>query len=44
LNTKNIYKKLNTLLTELQTLTGVSDEELEEFIRILDLTNFEENN
>ncbi len=39
LSTEDINKKLNTLLSELQVLTCVSDEEIEEFKLILELAN-----
>ena len=39
---ENIQKKINSLLIELQDKTGVSDDELEEFKKILDLTDFSE--
>ena len=40
----NIQKKIDTLLIELQENIGVSDEELEEFKKILELVDFSENN
>ena len=44
LNSKNIQKKIDSLLIELQEKIGVTDEELEEFKNILDLTDFSEHN
>tara|TARA_B100000579_G_scaffold352127_1_gene306443 strand:+ start:125 stop:262 length:138 start_codon:yes stop_codon:yes gene_type:complete len=44
LSKENIHKKINTLLTELQVKTGVTNEELEEFKMILELANFSEEN
>tara|TARA_Y100001968_G_scaffold140648_1_gene128665 strand:- start:204 stop:443 length:240 start_codon:yes stop_codon:yes gene_type:complete len=44
LSTKNIYKKIDSLLNELQVITGISDEELEEFKNILELTHFSDEN
>tara|TARA_Y100001968_G_C19055868_1_gene571374 strand:+ start:421 stop:558 length:138 start_codon:yes stop_codon:yes gene_type:complete len=40
LSTANIQKKIDLLLTELQILTGASDEELEDFKELLELDNF----
>tara|TARA_Y100001968_G_scaffold283343_1_gene281927 strand:- start:2082 stop:2219 length:138 start_codon:yes stop_codon:yes gene_type:complete len=42
LNTENIKKKIDSLLKDLQEKTGVSDEELDEFKKILDLSDFAE--
>ena len=42
MNTENIQKKIDSLLIELQEQTGVSDEEIDEFKRILDLADFSE--
>tara|TARA_B100001250_G_C19043624_1_gene462731 strand:+ start:179 stop:316 length:138 start_codon:yes stop_codon:yes gene_type:complete len=39
----NIQKKIDSLLQELQEKTGVSEEELDEFRKILDLADFPEN-
>ena len=41
---ENIQKKIDFLLIELQELTGVSDQELNEFKNILDLADFSEAN
>jgi len=40
LSEENIQKKIEFLLKELQEMTGVSDEVLEEFKGILDLADF----
>ena len=37
---ENIKKKIDSLLKELQKKTGVSDEDLEEFKKIMDLADF----
>ena len=37
---ENIIKKIDSLLKELQKKTGVSDEDLEEFKKIMDLADF----
>lgn len=39
---ENIQKKIDTLLIELQEKTGVSDQELDEFKKILELAEFSE--
>jgi len=44
LTRENIHKKIESLLIELQEKTGVSDEELDEFKKILDLEHFSEVN
>ncbi len=40
MNTENIQKKIDSLLIALQKRTGVSNEELEEFKKILELSDF----
>tara|TARA_Y100001968_G_scaffold295400_1_gene302753 strand:+ start:534 stop:671 length:138 start_codon:yes stop_codon:yes gene_type:complete len=42
LSKENIQKKIDSLLVELQEKTRVSDEELDEFKKILDLADFSE--
>ena len=42
MSTENVQKKIDSLLIELQERTGVSDEELNEFKKILDLAVFPE--
>tara|TARA_B100000579_G_scaffold372475_1_gene335666 strand:+ start:122 stop:298 length:177 start_codon:yes stop_codon:yes gene_type:complete len=42
LSTDKIRKNINSLLTELKALTGVSTEELEEFVKILELGGSDE--
>ena len=42
MNTENNKKKIDSLLIELQEQTGVSDDEIDEFKRILDLADFSE--
>ena len=42
LSTDKIRKNINSLLTELKALTGVSNEELEEFVKILELGGSDE--
>jgi len=42
LSKENIQKKIDYLLLELQEMTGVSDQELNEFKNILDLADFSE--
>ena len=42
LSTENVQKKIDSLLRELQEKTDVSDEELDEFKKILDLADFSE--
>ena len=37
---ENIKMKIDSLLKELQEKTGVSDEEMEEFKKIMDLADF----
>ena len=44
MSTKNIHKKIDSLLNELQVITGISDEDLEEFKNILELTHFSDEN
>ena len=43
MNKENIQKKINHLILELQEKTGVSDKELDEFKKILDLSDYSEN-
>ena len=40
LSEENIKMKINSLLKELQEITGVSDKELGEFKKIIDLVDF----
>ena len=40
MSSENIKKKINSLLIQLQEKTDVSDEELIEFKKILDLADF----
>tara|TARA_Y100001968_G_C19055554_1_gene571225 strand:+ start:150 stop:287 length:138 start_codon:yes stop_codon:yes gene_type:complete len=40
MSAENIQKKIDLILSDLQTQTGVSDDELTELKKILDLTNF----
>ena len=40
----NIKKRINSLLHELQEKTGVTDEEIINLKKILDLTNYPEKN
>ena len=42
LNIDKTRKNINSLLTELKALTGVSNEELEEFVKILELGSSDE--
>jgi len=44
LTTENIQRKIDSLLIELQEKTGVSDEEIDEFKKILELADFSETN
>lgn len=44
MNTENIQKKIDSLMMELKEKTGVSDEELNELKKILDLADFTDNN
>jgi hypothetical protein len=43
LSQENIKKKIDFLLEELQQKTGVSDEEMDEFRKIMDLADFSQN-
>tara|TARA_Y100001968_G_scaffold94006_1_gene84435 strand:+ start:330 stop:467 length:138 start_codon:yes stop_codon:yes gene_type:complete len=43
LSEENIKKKINSLLKELKEKTGVSDEEMKEFKKIMDLADFSQN-
>tara|TARA_B100001250_G_C19492720_1_gene653836 strand:- start:364 stop:498 length:135 start_codon:yes stop_codon:yes gene_type:complete len=43
LNEDNIKKKIDSLLKELQEKTGVSDEKMEEFKKIMELTDSSQN-
>tara|TARA_Y100001968_G_scaffold18055_1_gene14236 strand:+ start:415 stop:552 length:138 start_codon:yes stop_codon:yes gene_type:complete len=43
LSEENIKRKINALLNELQEKTGVSDEEINEFRKIMDLTDFSQD-
>ncbi len=40
---ENIKSKIDSLLNELQEKTGVLDQELEEFKKIMDLTDFSQD-
>jgi hypothetical protein len=40
LSEENIKRKINALLEELQEKTGVSDEEMDEFKKIMELADF----
>tara|TARA_Y100001968_G_C19399414_1_gene740204 strand:+ start:872 stop:1009 length:138 start_codon:yes stop_codon:yes gene_type:complete len=40
---EDLQKKIDSLLIELQGKTGVSDKEIDEFKRILDLADFSED-
>ena len=42
MSTEDVQKKMVSILIELQEKTGVSDEELDEFKKILDLADFSE--
>tara|TARA_Y100001968_G_scaffold54191_1_gene45381 strand:+ start:264 stop:401 length:138 start_codon:yes stop_codon:yes gene_type:complete len=44
LTKEDIEKKIASLLIELQEKTGVSNDELEEFKKLLDLSSFSEDN
>ena len=44
LATDNLHQKINDLLNQIQESTGVTNEELEEFKKILDLSDFSEEN
>tara|TARA_B100001250_G_C19119115_1_gene494513 strand:- start:16 stop:153 length:138 start_codon:yes stop_codon:yes gene_type:complete len=43
LSTENVQKKIDSLMIELQKMTGVSNEELDEFKKILDLADFSQD-
>ncbi len=40
---ENIKRKIDALLKELQDKTGISDMEMDEFKKIMDLTNFSQD-
>ena len=40
---ENIKRKIDALLEELQEKTGVSDEEMDEFKKIMELTDFSQD-
>ena len=40
---ENIKRKINSLLKELKEKTGVSDDEMEEFKKIIDLADFSQD-
>tara|TARA_Y100001968_G_C19146634_1_gene614121 strand:+ start:157 stop:309 length:153 start_codon:yes stop_codon:yes gene_type:complete len=42
LSTDDLKKKINSLFIEIQAITAVSDEEIEDFKKILELTDFSE--
>tara|TARA_Y100001968_G_scaffold265329_1_gene254487 strand:- start:366 stop:503 length:138 start_codon:yes stop_codon:yes gene_type:complete len=43
LSEENIKRKIDALLKELQDKTGISDMEMDEFKKIMDLTNFSQD-
>ena len=43
LSSENVQKKIDSLMIELQKMTGVSNEELDEFKKILDLADFSQD-
>tara|TARA_Y100001968_G_scaffold4309_1_gene3830 strand:- start:3785 stop:3919 length:135 start_codon:yes stop_codon:yes gene_type:complete len=43
LSEENISKKIEILLKELQDITGVSDEEMREFYKIINLADFSQD-
>ena len=43
MNEEKIKKKINSLLKELQEKIGVSDEEMDEFKKIMDLEDFSQD-
>ena len=43
LSEENIKRKIDSLLKELQEKTGVSDEEMDEFKKIMDLADFSQD-
>jgi|TARA_B100001996_G_scaffold155394_1_gene118330 hypothetical protein len=43
LSEENIQKKIDSLLKELQGMTGVSNEDMDEFKKILDLADFSQD-
>ena len=43
LDEENIQRKIISLLNELQEKTGVSDEEMDEFKKIMDLADFSQD-
>ena len=44
MNTENIKKKIDYLMIELKEKIGVSDEDISELKKILDLSDFSDNN
>ena len=40
---ENIKRKIDALLKELQEITGVSDEEMEEFKKLMELADFSQD-
>ena len=40
---ENIKRKIDALLKELQEITGVSDEEMDEFKKIMELADFSQD-
>ena len=42
MSTESIQKKIDSLLIELQERTGVADEDIDEFRKILNLADFSE--
>tara|TARA_B100000965_G_C19310042_1_gene634112 strand:- start:259 stop:390 length:132 start_codon:yes stop_codon:yes gene_type:complete len=43
LNEENIKKKIDSLLKELEDMTGVSNKEMDEFKKILELADFSQD-
>ena len=43
MNEENIQRKIDALLKELQEKTGVSDEDMGEFKKIMDLADFSQD-
>jgi len=43
LSEENIKRKIDALLKELQEITGVSDEEMDEFKKIMELADFSQD-
>ncbi len=43
MNEENIKKKIDSLLKELEDMTGVSNKEMDEFKKILELADFSQD-